>query len=152
MRGKKRASSAPPQRPADADDAADAQERGPSGDVRRRTTSPFQSPKMTDAKHEAAEKSYQESPELHRVEIPALTKKEAISNCQICGTGRGMRKPGERFQTAAHLRCGHCNAHVCGAGCWQLLHGYYDKSPGMGEVLPARVPKVHTDDEGEGEE
>ena len=86
-------------------------------------------------------------------------KKEAISNFQICGTGRGMRKPGERFQTAAHLRCGHCNAHVCGAGCWQLLHGlhqllhgYYDKSPGMGEVLPARVPKVHTDDEGEGEE
>ena len=120
--------------------------------VRRRTTSPFQSPKMTDAKHAAAEKSYQESPELHRIEIPALTKKEAVSNCQMCGTGRGMRKPGERFQTTAHLRCGHCNVHVCGAGCWQLLHGYYDKSPGMGEVLPARVPKVHTDDEGEGEE
>ena len=36
--------------------------------------------------------------------------------------------------------------------CAVLLHGYYDKSPGMGEVLPARVPKVHTDDEGEGEE
>lgn len=33
VRGKKRASSAPPQRPADADDAADAQERGPSGDA-----------------------------------------------------------------------------------------------------------------------
>ena len=32
------------------------------------------------------------------------------------------------------------------------IHSYYDKSPGMGEVLPARVPKVHTDDEGEGEE
>ena len=43
---------------------------------------------MTDAKHEAAEKSYQESPELHRIEIPVLTKKEAISNCQICGTCR----------------------------------------------------------------
>ena len=97
---------------------------------------------MTDAKHEAAKKSYAESPELHIVEIPTLTAKEAVSNCQLCGTGRGMRKPDKRFQTFAHLRCKQCNLNVCGAGCWQLLHGFYSHAPGAGEVLPACVPKI----------
>jgi hypothetical protein len=34
------------------------------------------------------------------------------------------------------------NVNVCGAGCWQLLHGYYSHAPNEGEVLPARVPKI----------
>ena len=75
---------------------------------------------MTDSKHTAAIKSYAESPELHRVEF----EKEK-SNCQICGTGRGMRIPGERHQTPAFFACSECAINVCGVGCWKLLHGYY---------------------------
>ena len=77
-------------------------------------------PKMTDKKHEAAIKSYKESPELHAVGF----EKEG-SDCQICGTGRGMRVPGQRHQTAAFFSCSHCVINVCGVGCWKLLHGYY---------------------------
>ena len=78
-------------------------------------------PNMSDAKHEEAIKSYKESPELHVVDFA-----KSKSNCQICGTGRGMRKPGERYQTKASLSCGHCLINVCGPGCWKLLHGYYN--------------------------
>ena len=124
------------------------------------TASPGQKTDMSDAKHEAAKQSYAESPELHCVEIPTLTSKEAVPNCQMCGTGRGMRKPGMRFQTTAHLRCKQCNLHVCGGGCWQLLHGYYSHAPGEGEVLPASKPRGKTaaqadaeaDDEAEDDE
>ena len=96
---------------------------------------------MNDKKHEAAKKSYETSPELHVIEIPTLTEKEKVSNCQMCGTGRGMRKPSKRLQIMAHLRCRECNLNVCGAGCWQLLHGFYDLSPGKGEVLPLPPPR-----------
>ncbi len=138
--------------------------------VRSRSKSPASSPRgqkndMTDAKHEAAKKSYAESPELHCVEIPTLSPKKNVSNCQLCGTGRGMRKPGMRFQISAHLHCKQCNVNVCGGGCWQLLHGYYSNAPGEGEVLPASAPRgkaaksktvdeesgEEADDEGEGE-
>lgn len=77
-------------------------------------------PNMSDTKHEEAIKSYTESPELHVVDFAKVK-----SNCQICGTGRGMRKPGERYQTRASLSCAHCRVNVCGPGCWKLLHGYY---------------------------
>ena len=77
-------------------------------------------PKMNDTKHEAAIKSYKESPGLHQLEFETLK-----SGCQICGNGRGMRVPGERHQTPAFFACSECAINVCGVGCWKLLHGYY---------------------------
>ena len=122
--------------------AAAAAAAGPTpapNNIRARTSG--STPRMNDKKHEAAKKSYETSPELHVIEIPTLTEKEKVSNCQMCGTGRGMRKPSERLQIMAHLRCRECNLNVCGAGCWQLLHGFYDLSPGKGEVLPLPPPR-----------
>ena len=34
------------------------------------------------------------------------------------------------------------NVNVCGAGCWQLLHGFYDTGEGKGEVLPCRAEVI----------
>ena len=122
---------------------------------RSKSPAPGTTGRMTNEKHQAAEKSYAESPELHLVAIPTLTAKQVVSNCQMCGTGRGMRKPNERHQTTAHLRCTHCNLNVCGAGCWQLLHGTYSYAPGEGEVLDAKkpsgkaAPAEKSEDEGE---
>ena len=82
---------------------------------------------MSDKKHEAAKQSYQTSPELHVLEIPTLTEKEKVSNCQMCGTGRGKKVPGDRHQTAAVWKCMKCDVNVCGVGCWKLLHGYYQE-------------------------
>ena len=102
---------------------------------------------MTATKLEKAKQSYTTSPELHTVEMPLLTLQEEVSNCQICGTARGMRKPEERYQTMAHLRCKECNINVCGAGCWQLLHGFYDAE--KGEVLPCRAEVIQNDEQQE---
>ena len=74
--------------------------------------------------------------------LPMLRPSGEVSECQICNTARGMRKPGERYQTMAHLRCKECNVNVCGAGCWQLLHGFYDTGEGKGEVLPCRAEVI----------
>ena len=78
-------------------------------------------PKMTDAKHTAAEESYVAGLVRHEVDFPTTSD----SNCQLCGTGRGMRMPGQRYQTTAQLRCATCGINMCGPGCWKLLHGYY---------------------------
>eukprot|EP00966_Prymnesium_polylepis_P127086 2939046-Prymnesium_polylepis.1 len=77
-------------------------------------------PNMSDTKHEAAIASYKDDPAVHQIDFA-----KPNSNCQICGTGRGMRKPRERYQTAAAISCAHCRFNVCGPGCWKLLHGYY---------------------------
>ena len=67
-----------------------------------------------------------------------------------------MRKPSARLQIMAHLRCKECNLNVCGAGCWQLLHGFYDFGPGKGEVLPLPPPRgkhaAEKDDEDDDED
>ena len=73
-----------------------------------------------DKRHEAAIESYKDDPGAHVIDFA-----KPKSNCQICGTGRGMRKPGQRYQTGAHLSCACCRINVCGPGCWKLLHGYY---------------------------
>ena len=81
-------------------------------------------PKMSDAKHARAIESYAATREdQHVVDFVPQDKKRP--NCQMCGTGRGMRKPGERYQTAALFMCATCSVMVCGPGCWKLLHGYY---------------------------
>jgi hypothetical protein len=80
-------------------------------------------PKMNDAKHQAAIASYGADPGAHKIDfVPQGAKKV---NCQVCGTGRGMRAPKERHQTAAIIQCMGCKISVCGPGCWKLLHGYY---------------------------
>jgi len=76
---------------------------------------------LNDERHEAAIKSYAEEPGLHAIEFTTKLK----NDCQVCGTGRGMRVPGERHQTSASFSCSHCFINVCGVGCWKLLHGYY---------------------------
>lgn len=58
--------------PAEARAAAEAAEPATSQTGRKND--------LKDAKHEAAKKSYAESPELHCVEIPTLTPKQAVSN------------------------------------------------------------------------
>ena len=78
-------------------------------------------PKMDDKKHTAAIESYEAGLIRHELDFPSSKS----SGCQICGTGRGMRVPGERHQTPALFRCNTCGINVCGPGCWKLLHGYY---------------------------
>lgn len=110
--------------------------------ARSKSPSSGKAPYLTVNKLEKIKQSYTTSPELHTIEIPMLRPSGEVSECQICNTARGMRKPGERYQTMAHLRCKECNVNVCGAGCWQLLHGFYDTGEGKGEVLPCRAEVI----------
>ena len=112
---------------------------GPGGRKARTSSSP--KPQLTPKKLDTAKDSYALTPQLHEVGMPMPMQPKSVSNCQVCGTARGMKKPGERYQTSATMRCTECNVNVCGAGCWQLLHGFYDLSPGKGEVLPLPPPR-----------
>ena len=120
-------------------DLAGAADATPAPPNQRRARTPGSTPRMNAKKHEAAKKSYETSPQLHIVEIPTVTDKGEVSNCQICGNALGMRKPHQRLQVMAHLRCKQCNLNVCGGACWQLLHGFYDQM--KGEVLPLPAPR-----------
>ena len=93
---------------------------------------------MTPEKIEAGSLSYKSGPEVHIMTPPSKTPSGKVSNCQICSMGKGHRMPNLRFQTPGHLRCKECNVNVCGAGCWQVLHGIYSESDP--ETLPAREP------------
>ena len=96
---------------------------GPGGRKARTSSSP--KPQLTPKKLDTAKDSYALTPQLHEVGMPMPMQPKSVSNCQVCGTARGMKKPGERYQTSATMRCTECNVNVCGAGCWQLLHGCY---------------------------
>ena len=82
------------------------------------------SPHMNDKKHKHAVESYAlVAAEQHEVDFVRQDKQKV--DCQICGTGRGWRDPGRRYQTDARFRCATCDINVCGPGCWKALHGYY---------------------------
>ena len=103
-------------------------------------------PKMSDVKHARAIQSYAATcTDQHVVDFVPQDKKKP--NCQICGTGRGMRKPGERFQTPALFMCATCTVMVCGPGCWKLLHGYYKQGEEPEEKPQAFRGKTSTQEE-----